>query len=106
MQASRRELTPLLCDLPRRAHRRSTPGVYAFRIREGRGQEVYELETLGLSGREETPLNETGSDLALYSFQGLTIFPRFDRRKGMEEADVLDTSVSFTKEIAGWLRSK
>lgn len=77
--------------------------MYEFGIREGRGQEVYTLESLGVAG-VEVPLNVTGADLALYSFQGLTTFPRFDRREGMEEADVLDTSVSFVKQVNVWFQ--
>jgi hypothetical protein len=59
-----------------------------------------------VAGVEEVPLNETGSDLALYSFQGLTTFPRFDRREDMKEADVLDTSVSFVAQIKTWFAER
>jgi UDP-glucose:glycoprotein glucosyltransferase len=84
---------------------RSTPGTYKFGIREGRGQEVYELESLGLNGWVGLPVDATGAEVSLYSFRGLTIFPRFNRLPGMEEADVLDTSLSFTTEVSNWFKT-
>ncbi|EIW69539.1 hypothetical protein TREMEDRAFT_44060 [Tremella mesenterica DSM 1558] len=69
-----------------------TPGVYDLDIRPGRGQEVYELESVGNEGWDSKSVNETGRRVTVTSFEGMTILPRFVRKKGMEQADVLQES--------------
>ena len=66
-----------------------TPGVYDLSIRPGRGQEVFELESVGNDGWDSLGVNVTGTEVTLTSFEGMTILPRFVRRPGMETADVL-----------------
>jgi UDP-glucose:glycoprotein glucosyltransferase len=71
---------------------KATPGVYQLAIRPGRGTEVYELESVGTQGWDSLGVNVTGTNVALTSFEGATILPRFERRKGMEMENVLDES--------------
>jgi UDP-glucose:glycoprotein glucosyltransferase len=66
-----------------------TPGVYDLSIRPGRGAEVYELESTGTTGWYSEKVAVTGTEVTLASFEGMTVLPRFTRRKGMEMADVL-----------------
>lgn len=69
---------------------KSTPGVYNLNIRPGRGTEVYNLESVGTDGWDSLSVNVTGTTaVSLTSFEGVTILPRFERRPGMELANVL-----------------
>jgi UDP-glucose:glycoprotein glucosyltransferase len=82
-----------------------TPGVYDLSIRPGRGSEVYELESTGTTGWYSEKVNVTGTEVTLASFEGMTVLPRFTRRKGMELADVLsETPVSTGQVGAVWSR--
>lgn len=67
---------------------KANPGVWEYSIREGRSAEVFELEDLGLpteSGKASGDVRE----IAVTSLEGVTIFPRFKRREGMEGIDLL-----------------
>lgn len=68
---------------------KATPGVYTLSIRPGRGTEVFELESVGAEGWESLGINVTGTEVALASFDGTTILPRFERKAGMEMENVL-----------------
>jgi len=82
-----------------------TPGVYDLSIRPGRGSEVYELESTGTTGWYSEKVNVTGTEVTLASFEGMTVLPRFTRRKGMEMADVLsEVSVTTGQVGAVWSR--
>ena len=84
-----------------------TPGIYDLSIRSGRGQEVFELSSIGNDGWDSPGVNVTGTGVSLTSFEGVTILPRFLRRPGMEKADVLsDTSSSSTQGSAGSVLSR
>ncbi|WVQ71501.1 hypothetical protein IAR50_001039 [Cryptococcus sp. DSM 104548] len=80
---------------------RAVPGLYSFSIRPGRGQEVYELESVGAQGWDSPTVEEVGNGVALASFEGETIFPRFKRKEGMENADVLQESPGAPKTATG-----
>lgn len=82
-----------------------TPGVYDLSIRPGRGSEVYELESTGTTGWYSEKVNVTGTEVTLASFEGMTVLPRFTRRKGMEMADVLSEAPVTTGQVgAVWSR--
>ena len=82
-----------------------TPGVYDLSIRPGRGSEVYELESTGTTGWYSEKVNVTGTEVTLASFEGMTVLPRFTRRKGMEMADVLSEVPVTTGQVgAVWSR--
>ncbi|CAK9782754.1 hypothetical protein CC85DRAFT_260485 [Cutaneotrichosporon oleaginosum] len=87
---------------------KARPGVYDFAIRPGRGREVYEIESAGADGWDSPPVNVSGTKIRLDSFDGMTLYPRFTRRPGMEDADVLaspETSVSVVGGIVSKLKS-
>lgn len=68
---------------------KADPGVVQLGIRQGRGREVYELASAGAQGWDSPPVDIAGADVAVTSFTGATIYPRFVRRAGMELEDVL-----------------
>lgn len=72
---------------------KAKPGVFRLEIREGRGADVFEMESVGNEGWSSPGVGEAGDEVALTSFEGLTLFPRLTRRRGMEKADVLDEFV-------------
>lgn len=72
--------------------RAARPGIYDLRVRPGRSQDIFQLQSLGQNGLNSRPVNETGSMLAVASFDGLVIYPQFVRRSGKEEEDVLEES--------------
>lgn len=71
---------------------KANPGPWRLAIREGRSSEVYEVESIGSDGWKSGSIYDTGDALAVATLEGLTIFPRFRRRPGMESAELLDES--------------
>ncbi|KAL2115102.1 hypothetical protein VTJ04DRAFT_10765 [Mycothermus thermophilus] len=68
---------------------KANPGVYNIRLKEGRSQEIFWIESVGAQGWTPVAGDET-SEVALMDFQGLTLYPRLTRNSGMEEEDVLE----------------
>ncbi|KAI0042052.1 glycosyltransferase family 24 protein [Auriscalpium vulgare] len=66
------------------------PGVYQLEIREGRGREVFKLESAGNTGWDSGTVDAVGSEITVTSFKGLTLYPRLARLPGKETADVLE----------------
>jgi len=58
-------------------------------IRDGYGREVFEMESVGNEGWNSPPVTSAGVDITLTSLEGLTLYPRFRKRPGMETVDVL-----------------
>ena len=71
---------------------KAKPGVFQFEIRQGRGRQVYKLESAGNEGWQSATVEEIGNDITLTNFEGLTLYPRFSRLRGMENEDVLEES--------------
>ncbi|KAK0757581.1 hypothetical protein N5P37_009595 [Trichoderma harzianum] len=67
---------------------KANPGVYTIQLKEGRSAEIYEIESIGAQGWNPVP-GDNGTELALIDFQGVTLYPRLQRRSGMELEDVL-----------------
>ncbi|EGO29865.1 glycosyltransferase family 24 protein [Serpula lacrymans var. lacrymans S7.9] len=76
---------------------KAKPGVYELSIREGRGRDVFEMESVGNEGWESPRVEEVGSEVTVMSFEGLTLYPRLVRKPGMEMVDVLD-ELSYKEE--------
>jgi UDP-glucose:glycoprotein glucosyltransferase len=83
-----------------------TPGVYDLSIRPGRGRDVFELESTGTTGWDSKAINETGAEVVLASFEGMTILPKFRRQAGMELEDVLLETPSSSTNMAGAVWSR
>ncbi|KAJ7813688.1 glycosyltransferase family 24 protein [Mycena olivaceomarginata] len=58
---------------------KAKPGVFQLEIREGRGRDIFVMESWG-------------NEIAVTSFEGLTVYPRLSRVPGMEHEDVLADS--------------
>jgi len=71
---------------------KAKPGVYQLEIREGRGREVFVMESVGNDGWNSPLVGVVSSEVTLTSFEGLTLYPRLGRLPGMEMVDVLETS--------------
>ncbi|KAK0384245.1 hypothetical protein NLU13_8333 [Sarocladium strictum] len=67
---------------------KANPGVYDIHLKEGRTTEIFDIESVGALGYEAVPGDE-GTDVTLMDFQGTTLYPRLNRRAGMENVDVL-----------------
>jgi UDP-glucose:glycoprotein glucosyltransferase len=68
---------------------KALPGVFQLHIREGRGRDIYRLESVGGNGWDSKTVEEIGDEIAVTSFEGLTLYPRMGRLPGMEVEDVL-----------------
>ena len=71
---------------------KAKPGVYRLEIREGRGREIFALDSAGGAGWDSPSVAEAGADVALAGFDGITLYPRFSRNPGKEKSDVLDAA--------------
>lgn len=65
------------------------PGRWELEIREGRGRDVYELESIGSAGWNSPSVKEGLKDFIVDSFEGVKLYPRFLKKPGMEGIDVL-----------------
>lgn len=79
---------------------KANPGFYNIRLKSGRSQEIFNLDSAGPISWAPQPGDET-TEIALMSFQGATIFPRLSRKPGQEEADVLAAEESLASELVG-----
>ncbi|PFH48143.1 glycosyltransferase family 24 protein [Amanita thiersii Skay4041] len=70
---------------------RAKPGVFRLEIREGKGREIYNVNSAGNEGWDSPTVESGGTEITLTSFDGLTLYPRFARNKGQEKADVLES---------------
>ncbi|KAI7860003.1 UDP-glucose:glycoprotein glucosyltransferase-domain-containing protein [Circinella umbellata] len=72
---------------------KAQPGIWDLRLREGRSSEVYHIDSIGTEGKWESAADNKKDDkqrqIALTSFEGLTVFPQVRKNPGMESEDVL-----------------
>ncbi|KAG1729250.1 glycosyltransferase family 24 protein [Suillus lakei] len=68
---------------------KARPGTFKLDIREGGGREVYEMASVGCEGWNSPSVEDSGEELTVMSFEGLTLYPRLSRKPGMEKVDVL-----------------
>ena len=68
---------------------KANPGYWNIQLKEGRSQQIFEIESAGTMGYMPQLGDET-TEIALTSFQGKTLFPRLARKEGQEIEDVLD----------------
>lgn len=72
---------------------KANPGYYNIQIKGGRSSDIFTLTSVGAKGFNAVPGDE-GTEVALMDFQGTTLYPRLQRKPGMEKADVLEESSS------------
>ncbi|KAF9530297.1 UDP-glucose:glycoprotein glucosyltransferase-domain-containing protein [Crepidotus variabilis] len=68
---------------------KAKPGVFKLEIRPGRGQTIFEVDSVGNEGWDSPSVDIAGNEITVTSFEGLTLYPRLSRLPGMETADVL-----------------
>lgn len=68
---------------------KAKPGVFQLEIRPGRGQEIFEMVSAGNEGWESPSVQDAGADVTITAFEGVTLYPVFQRREGKENEDVL-----------------
>jgi UDP-glucose:glycoprotein glucosyltransferase len=78
---------------------KANPGYYKIQLLPGRSEEIFNIESLGTKGYSPTPGDEN-TEIALMSFQGVTLFPRVSRKPGMEEVDVLAADKTPLEDLA------
>ncbi|KAF8905183.1 glycosyltransferase family 24 protein [Gymnopilus junonius] len=69
---------------------KAKPGVFRLEIREGKGRDIFKLESVGNEGWDSPTVEEAGAHITVTSFEGSTLYPRFKRLPEMEQADVLE----------------
>ncbi|BDD59984.1 hypothetical protein MPDQ_002268 [Monascus purpureus] len=72
---------------------KAQPGIWKINLKPGRSQDIFNLDSVGGFGYTPQPGDEN-NEVALLSFQGITLFPRLTRKKGYEDEDVLQESGS------------
>ncbi|GAP85192.1 putative UDP-glucose:Glycoprotein Glucosyltransferase [Rosellinia necatrix] len=68
---------------------KANPGYYNIHLQEGRSSDIFDIISVGAKGYEAVP-GDDGTEVALMDFQGTTLYPRLNRKEGMETADVLE----------------
>jgi UDP-glucose:glycoprotein glucosyltransferase len=68
---------------------KACPGTFKLTIREGGGRDVYDIASVGSEGWNSPSVEDSGEELTVMSFEGLTLYPRLSRKPGMEKVDVL-----------------
>ncbi|CAI2171010.1 14159_t:CDS:10 [Funneliformis geosporum] len=68
---------------------KANPGVWIFGLREGRSTEIFDIQSSGSEGWYSRSVEEIGNEIVLNNFEGLVIYPRFTRKPGKENEDVL-----------------
>ncbi|PWN32514.1 uncharacterized protein FA14DRAFT_113853, partial [Meira miltonrushii] len=76
---------------------RAAPGVYRLRIRNGRSSELFDMISVGNAGWDSPTVEETGDEIILNTFQGLTIFPRMSKKNGKEKEQLVEDGEASTQ---------
>lgn len=79
---------------------RAAPGVYRLRIRKGRSSDLFDMVSVGNAGWDSPTIQETGDEIILNTFEGLTIFPRMSKKKGKETEQLVEDGESATQNGA------
>ena len=79
---------------------KANPGIYSLELQRGRSEEIFKIDSAGTMGYKAQP-GDNGTEIALMSFRGATLFPRLSRIPGMEEEDVLEASKTALESLAG-----
>ncbi|KAI1100428.1 UDP-glucose:glycoprotein glucosyltransferase [Jackrogersella minutella] len=77
---------------------KANPGYYNIHLKEGRSSEIFNIISVGAKGYNAVPGDE-GTEVALMGFQGTTLYPRLERKSGMELEDVLEESTSDSGDL-------
>lgn len=76
---------------------KANPGAWRLSIREGKSEEVFEIESIGVEGMNSPDVAVTGNLLAVTTLEGVTLHPRFRRRAGHEKTELLNDNAAKSK---------
>ncbi|RIA98379.1 Glycosyltransferase Family 24 protein [Glomus cerebriforme] len=68
---------------------KANPGIWIFSLREGKSTEIFDIQSVGSEGWYSRNVETIGNEIVLNNFEGLIIYPRFTRKPGKENEDVL-----------------
>jgi UDP-glucose:glycoprotein glucosyltransferase len=77
---------------------KANPGFFQIALQSGRSEDIFTIDSAGTLGYNPQSGDET-TEIALMSFQGITLFPRLSRKAGKEEEDVLEAPLSGSVDI-------
>ncbi|XXH01202.1 Glycosyl phosphatidyl inositol protein transamidase complex subunit [Hypoxylon texense] len=77
---------------------KANPGYYNIHLKEGKSSEIFDIISVGAKGYNAVPGDE-GTEVALMGFQGTTLYPRLERKPGMELEDVLEEVTSESSDL-------
>lgn len=69
---------------------KANPGRWHLDLRRGRSSEVYEIDSVGAEGWKSRVIEQTGQTFSVSTLEGKTLYPRFRRRPGHEQTELLD----------------
>ncbi|KAG0277722.1 hypothetical protein BGZ95_005473 [Linnemannia exigua] len=72
---------------------KANPGVWEMVLRPGRTLQVFSIESIGYEGWVSGGVENLKRDVVIANFEGLVLYPRLVRNKGMEKADIQDELV-------------
>ncbi|KAG0378074.1 hypothetical protein BGX24_004801 [Mortierella sp. AD032] len=72
---------------------KANPGVWEMVLRPGRTLQVFSIESIGYEGWVSGGVENLKRDVIIANFEGLVLYPRLVRNKGMERADIQDELV-------------
>jgi UDP-glucose:glycoprotein glucosyltransferase len=72
----------------------ANPGLWTFSIREGRSSEVFTLDSMEGVSSAGPSVDGKAWQVLVTSFEGVTVFPKFTRKAGMEGVDLLDENAA------------
>ncbi|KAF2834845.1 glycosyltransferase family 24 protein [Patellaria atrata CBS 101060] len=78
---------------------KANPGFFRIELEKGRSRDIFSLDSAGTQGYNPVPGDEN-TEIALMSFQGVTLYPRLSRKPGMEDEDVLDIPETVVDNLA------
>ena len=71
---------------------KANPGLWEFKIREGKSSEVFVMDSIGAQGWVSEGVEKTGNEITVLTLEGVTMYPRLSRRAGQEMTQLLDES--------------
>ena len=80
---------------------KANPGLWEFKIREGKSSQVFEMDSIGAQGWVSEAVEKTGNEIAVMTLEGVTMYPRLSRRAGQEMTQLLDESQAVAKASEG-----
>ena len=80
---------------------KANPGLWSLNIKKGSSAEVFEFKTVGIPNKNSRVEVADESLVFITEMTGLTIYPTFKRKPGMEHQDVLE----LTPSIGGFIKN-